>query len=98
MMKTLAAALAGSPDAIRASFYPGESFGQEFAYPKKRALELAAMSKVAVPALAVDVTDPADFKTVRIVAVTPEFLVGLWSVAVAFALLVFGKRAAPVTA
>lgn len=31
----------GEPQAIRAWFYPGDSSGQEFAYPKKRAVELA---------------------------------------------------------
>jgi hypothetical protein len=32
---------AGSPQAIRAWFYPGDTFGQEFVYPKTRAVELA---------------------------------------------------------
>ncbi len=32
---------AGEPEAIRAWFYPGENFGQEFVYPKLRAIELA---------------------------------------------------------
>lgn len=32
---------AGSPQAIRAWFYPGENWGQEFVYPKARAVELA---------------------------------------------------------
>lgn len=31
----------GSPEAIQAWFYPGDSFGQEFVYPKSRATELA---------------------------------------------------------
>ncbi len=31
----------GSPQAIRAWFYPGDNFGQEFVYPKTRAVELA---------------------------------------------------------
>jgi LPXTG-motif cell wall-anchored protein len=31
----------GSPPAMRAWFYPGDNFGQEFAYPKKLAEELA---------------------------------------------------------
>jgi hypothetical protein len=29
------------PEAIRAWFYPGDNFGQEFVYPKKKAIELA---------------------------------------------------------
>jgi hypothetical protein len=32
---------AGSPQAIRAWFYPGDTFGQEFVYPRTRAVELA---------------------------------------------------------
>lgn len=32
---------AGEPQAIRAWFYPGDNSGQEFVYPKKRAVELA---------------------------------------------------------
>ncbi len=31
----------GSPEAIQAWFYPGDNFGQEFVYPKHRAVELA---------------------------------------------------------
>lgn len=32
---------AGSPEAIKAWFYPGDNFGQEFVYPHARAVELA---------------------------------------------------------
>jgi hypothetical protein len=32
---------AGSPEAIKAWFYPGDNFGEEFVYPKSRAVELA---------------------------------------------------------
>jgi hypothetical protein len=31
----------GTPEAIKAWFYPGDSFGQEFVYPKARAIQLA---------------------------------------------------------
>jgi len=41
----------GAPNAIKEWFYPGDSFGQEFVYPKKRAVELAAASHEAVPAM-----------------------------------------------
>src|SRR4029453_16239703 len=34
----------GSPQAIRAWFYPGDNSGQEFVYPKKRAVELAKIT------------------------------------------------------
>jgi hypothetical protein len=32
---------AGTPEAIRAWFYPGDNYGHEFVYPEKRATELA---------------------------------------------------------
>jgi hypothetical protein len=35
---------AGEPQAIRAWFYPGDNTGQEFVYPKRRALELAKVT------------------------------------------------------
>jgi hypothetical protein len=39
---------AGDPQAIRAWFYPGDNSGQEFVYPKKRAIELAKATNVPV--------------------------------------------------
>ncbi len=63
---------AGSPEALRAWFYPGRTIGEMFVYPKHRAHELAKASKVYVPAHAVEVTDDAVLETVAIVAVTPE--------------------------
>jgi hypothetical protein len=62
---------ADSPDALRAWFYPGDNFGQEFVYPKHRAFELAQRIKANVPAVAVDVDDTT-IKTTPIVAMTPE--------------------------
>ncbi len=32
----------GSPEAVRAWFYPGDNYGREFVYPKERAIELAS--------------------------------------------------------
>jgi hypothetical protein len=61
-----------SPEALRAWFYPGDNFGQEFVYPKVRAIELAQTAKVIVPAVAVDTIDDNVIKTVPIVAVTPD--------------------------
>jgi len=62
----------GSPEAIRAWFYPGNSTGQEFVYPKSRATQLSAAAKAVVPALAVDVADAVALKTAPIVAITPD--------------------------
>src|SRR4051794_28382687 len=45
---TFAERAAGDPKAIRAWFYPGDNWGQEFAYPKKKAMELAKIANVPV--------------------------------------------------
>ena len=37
------------PKAVRAWFYPGDNFGQEFAFPKKLVAQLAAAAPVPVP-------------------------------------------------
>ncbi len=39
----------GQPKALRAWFYPGDNFGQEFAYPKSAAAQIAAVSHQPVP-------------------------------------------------
>ena len=61
-----------SPDALRAWFSPGDTFGQEFVYPKARALQLAQTMNMTVPAIAADTLDDSSIKTVVIVAVTPD--------------------------
>jgi hypothetical protein len=54
---------AGEPQAIRAWFYPGDNFGQEFVYPKRRAAELAKVTNSPIPAapaeLESEITKPA---------------------------------------
>jgi len=63
----------GSPDAIRAWFYPGSIVGRQFVYPKPRAALLAEAAKTAVPAIAVaEVADVEALKTARIVAILPD--------------------------
>jgi LPXTG-motif cell wall-anchored protein len=57
-----------NPEALKAWFYPGDNFGQEFVYPKHRATELAAIVKEPIPAL----VDDTDIKSTSIVAETPE--------------------------
>lgn len=39
----------GQPKALRAWFYPGDNFGQEFAYPKSEAMQIAAETHQSVP-------------------------------------------------
>jgi hypothetical protein len=60
-----------SPDALRAWFYPGDNFGQEFVYPKTRAIQLAQQSNEIVPAETVEPTE-STLQTVPLVAITPE--------------------------
>jgi hypothetical protein len=40
---------AGAPEALRAWFYPGKKWGEEFVYPKAKAMELAKSENTAVP-------------------------------------------------
>jgi hypothetical protein len=53
---------AGEPEAIRAWFYPGRNYGEEFVYPKARAMELAKTAGTPVlyttADLPVEVTKP----------------------------------------
>jgi hypothetical protein len=61
-----------APEALRAWFYPGNRFGQEFVYPKARAIQLALTTKEVVPAVAADTLDDNVMRTIPIVAVTPD--------------------------
>lgn len=42
---------AGSPEAVRAWFYPGDTYGHQFVYPKAKALELARANNQPVPSM-----------------------------------------------
>jgi len=42
----------GQPKAMRAWFYPGDNFGQEFAYPKTEAIAIATATNSTVPTTA----------------------------------------------
>jgi hypothetical protein len=48
---TFRARVPGAPEAIRAWFYPGANSGQEFVYPKTRAVWLAKQTKKPVPSM-----------------------------------------------
>jgi hypothetical protein len=61
-----------APDALKAWFYPGNNFGQEFVYPKARAIELARMTHETIPAVETEPATVAEFKSEPIVAETPE--------------------------
>ena len=62
-----------NPETMRAWFYPADNFGQEFVYPKKRAVELAASAHVPVLTGAVKPAEsPEEMKSEPVVATTPE--------------------------
>jgi hypothetical protein len=42
---------AGSPEAVKAWFYPGENFGHDFVYPKPKATALAKANNSPVPSM-----------------------------------------------
>jgi hypothetical protein len=54
---------AGSPEAVRAWFYPGDTYGHQFVYPKPKAVALAKANNTPVPSmpaeLAANTTQPA---------------------------------------
>ena len=52
---------AGQPRAMRAWFYPGDNFGQEFAYYKTQSSEIAKVAKAPVPTA--NVEQEAELKT-----------------------------------
>jgi hypothetical protein len=61
------------PQAIHAWFYPGHRYGQEFVYPKSRALELAQETHQNILSADVKPTEtPAELERTRVVEVTPE--------------------------
>jgi len=71
---------AGQPEAIRAWFYPGATWGQEFVYPKSRAIEIAKVAQQPVLAMPTELAPeivksepPTEaLKAAPIVAVTPK--------------------------
>ena len=69
---------AGEPQAIRAWFYPGREWGDEFVYPRKRAIELAKIVNEPVLALpdelATNIVAPvktAEEEPVKVLAAAP---------------------------
>jgi len=45
---------AGSPEAVKAWFYPGENYGRDFVYPKPKATALAKANNTPVPSMAAE--------------------------------------------
>jgi hypothetical protein len=66
---------AGSPEAVRAWFYPGDTYGHQFVYPKPKAVALAKANNTPVPSmpaeLAANTTQPAaSVKAPQVVAMS----------------------------
>ena len=63
----------GQPEALRAWFYPGANWGQEFVYPKAKAIELAKITSAPVLATPIDLSSaPVEaLKTAPVEAVAP---------------------------
>jgi hypothetical protein len=61
---------AGQPQQMRAWFYPGDNFGQEFAYHKTKSIEIARVAKADVPAAVVETE--ADLETAPVVIVNEK--------------------------
>jgi hypothetical protein len=47
---------AGSPEAVKAWFYPGENYGHDFVYPKPKAAQLAKANQAPVPSMPAELT------------------------------------------
>jgi len=53
---------ANEPEALSAWFYPGDNFGQQFLYPKSKAVELSQLNNEQVPSTESEEAYPADTK------------------------------------
>jgi hypothetical protein len=75
---------AGEPEALRAWFYPGKNWGEEFVYPRAKAVELAKVGNTLVlatsadlpvevekPILTVNEPEVAQLKQAPVVAIKP---------------------------
>ena len=62
----------GEPQALRAWFYPGRQWGEEFVYPKSKALELAKIADEPVLYTPVETASVEDLKTAPVQAITPS--------------------------
>jgi hypothetical protein len=60
----------GQPEALKVWFYPGRLWGEEFVYPKKRAIELAKIVKEPVLAMPIEVAEVVPVETLRTLPVT----------------------------
>jgi hypothetical protein len=62
----------GVPKALRSWFFPGDTFGVEFLYPRNAAARIAHGSDQNVPTVYSESQAPADLRNARIGATTPQ--------------------------
>jgi hypothetical protein len=62
---------AGSPQAIKSWFYPGDNFGHRFVYPKVQAVQIAAQTQQPVPSHTAEVIEPQKPEPVEVKIQTP---------------------------
>jgi len=62
----------GEPEALKAWFYPGDNFGQEFVYPKAEAAALSTVNNTAVPSTETEPTPQPVAETAPAPAPSPE--------------------------
>jgi hypothetical protein len=71
--------LKGKPESLRAWFYPGANWGEEFVYPKAKAIELAKVTKLPVLAVVsevpVEVEKPEELEVVEVLTKAPVMAV-----------------------
>jgi hypothetical protein len=69
---TFAERPANAPSALKAWFYPGNRWGQEFVYPKERAVQLAQVTNEPIPAVESVPATVEELKTEPIIVETPQ--------------------------
>ena len=63
---------AGEPVALGSWFYPGDTYGFEFAYPKKMAAQVAGASHKDIPTVYAETEEAGQLKDARVGATTPQ--------------------------
>jgi hypothetical protein len=56
----------GSPEAVKAWFYPGQNYGHDFVYPKPKATALAKANKTPVPSMPAELTQNTTMPTTTV--------------------------------
>jgi LPXTG-motif cell wall-anchored protein len=64
--------VAGAPEAVRAWFYPGDTYGVEFVYPKSQALRIAKASNESVLSMAESTSDTSAMKNTPLMRISPS--------------------------